>query len=339
MAGKSSMNVTQYQAIVTAYREVGNNASQIARLTGRNRDTIAKALRHGWPELGLPPVHTPYRQAAANSSATSSADGASAASTSPSPGASSSPSPATGTDGLSSKQSAARRQEEDAIAAGMQNLVGSAIVSTKILQKLVEQAPNILGKIGADGDDAIGPREFIRLVRELAKVSKETSASLAMLQAAGRLNTGEAGAITEHRHTGTVGVVAVSEDPVEREKRLDWLIDIHSRARAHVPGAYRGEEAGIIDIVPEATPANDTPAPETRVALVALSERGETVTPRGVGSEEAESNARRALAARSMPAAQIDRVIDRARGKAEREGRAVGDVLEEVLSAAPGRVA
>ena len=334
MAGKSSMNVTQYQAIVTAYREAGNNASAIARLTGRNRDTIAKALRDGWPELGFPPVHTPYRQAAAGSaaSATSSPDGASAASTG-TPAA-------TSPDGFTAKQAAARRQEEDAIAAGVSNLVGSSIVTTKILQKLVEQAPNILAKIGADGDEAISPREFIRLVRELSKVSKETSASLTMLQAAGRLNTGEAGAITEHRHTGTVGVVAVSEDPVEREKRLDWLIDIHARSRAHVPGAYKGEEAGIIDVVPEATPSNDgyDLGPNKPVALVTLRDGG-IVTPRGVDSEQAEADARLTLAERSMPAEQIDRVIDRARLKAERDGRALDDVLEETLEAQPGRVA
>jgi hypothetical protein len=338
MAGKSSMNVTQYQAIVTAYREVGNNASQIARLTGRNRDTIAKALRHGWPELGLPPVHTPYRQAAANSSATSSVDGASAASTSPNPGASSSPRPATSPDGFTAKQAAARRQEEDAIAAGVSNLVGSSIVTTKILQKLVEQAPNILAKIGADDAEAISPREFIRLVRELSKVSKESSASLAMLQAAGRLNTGEAGSITEHRHTGTVGVaVAVSEDPIEREKRLSWLIDIHQRARAHVPGEYRGEEQGIIDVTPEVVEASTVPA---SVALVALRDTSvEPAKPMGGDVGQAEANLRRALAARTMPAAQVDRVIDRARGKASREGRALDDVLEETLAAQPGRVA
>jgi len=205
---------------------------------------------------------------------------------------------------------------------------------------MIEQAPNILSKIGGDGDEAISPREYVRLIRELSKVNREASDSLNRLMAAGRLNTGQAQTISETRHTGTVGVaVAVAEDPIEREKRLDWLIDIHQRSRAHVPGAYRGEEAGIIDIVPEAVPANDGPTPETRVALVALNERGETVTPRGVGSEEAESNARRALAERSMPAEQVEKVIDRARGKAEREGRALADVLESVLTAQPGRVA
>jgi hypothetical protein len=200
MAGKSSMNGAQYQAIVTAYREAGNNAAQIARITGRNRDTIGKALRFGWPELGFPPVHQPHR------TAVSGAPGSASAATGTSPATPAGTSPATGPDGLTSKQSTARRQEEDAIGAGIQNLVGSGIVTTKILQKLIEQAPSILSKIVGTGDDAISPREYVRLIRELSKVIRESSDALNRLQAAGRLNTGEAGAITEHRHTGNVGV-------------------------------------------------------------------------------------------------------------------------------------
>lgn len=336
MAGKSNITRTDYQAIVTAYREVGPNALRIARIVGKNRQTIGKALRYGWPELGYPPVHLPHRSATVSNGAAGGTNGASTSAASTSPATSTGT--ATGTDGLSAKQSAARRQEEDVIQGSMQNLAGSAIVTTKILQKLVEQAPSILSKIGGDGDDAISPREYVRLIRELSKVNRETSDALNRLMAAGRLNTGEAQSISETRHTGNVGlsVDLTPEAAADREKRFQHLLGIHARARAHVPGSYKGEEHGIIDVVPEATPSNDVGA-GTPVAMAVLLER-ESITSAGENAAEAESNARLTLAARSMPAEQIERVIERARGKAEREGRAVGDVLEETLAAQPGRV-
>jgi hypothetical protein len=131
------------------------------------------------------------------------------------------------------------------------------------------------------------------------------------------------------------------EAQADRQKRLDYFLDMHARSRAHVPGEYRGEEQGIIDVVPEASPANEVYdlGPHAPVALGALREDGMIGTPLGENAAEAESNARLTLAARSMPADQIETVIARARSRAERSGVALADVLEEILSAAPGRVA
>ena len=99
----------------------------------------------------------------------------------------------------------------------------------------------------------MSPREYLRLVRELSKISRESSEALHRLQAAGRLNAGEAGAITEHRHTGSVGL-EVSDDPevqAERRRRLEHMLDMHARKRAYVPGSYQGEEQGIVDVEAE----------------------------------------------------------------------------------------
>src|SRR5438128_5696279 len=182
MAGRSNLTRTDYQAIVTAYREVGNNASQIARMSGRSRQTITRLLHRGNPALGYPAIHQPFRPATASAPVATAAGTGTAAGIGPSPGTPS----ATGPDGLSLKQSSARRREQDVILGSIQNLAGSAIVTAQILQKMIEQAPNILSKIGGTGDDAISPREYVRLIRELSKVSRETSDSLNRLMAAGR---------------------------------------------------------------------------------------------------------------------------------------------------------
>lgn len=49
-----------------------------------------------------------------------------------------------------------------------------------------------------------------------------------------------------------------------------------------------------------------------------------------------EAEARRALAARGMPEAQNDRVVERRRSGAERDGRALPAVPAEMLAAPPG---
>jgi len=329
MAGKSNLTRTDYQAIVTAYREVGDNASQIARMTGRNRQTITRALRRGWPDLGFPPIHQPFRTATASPSAGTTGTAA----TSPTPGTPA----ATGPDGLSAKQSSARRREEDVILGSIQNLAGSAIVTAQILQKMIEQAPAVLSKIAGSGEDAISPRDYVRLIRELSKVSRETSDSLNKLMAAGRLNTGEAQTIAEHRHSGSVEVSVSPEAEADRQKRLEHLISIHVRAREYAAGpGYMGEEAGIVDV--EATPVDDgldlasLNKPTSLTALRESTIANDVAVP-------TEPDARRALAARGMPEAQIDRVIERARARAEREGRALESVLAEILATPPGQAA
>ena len=211
MAGISHMSPESYLAIKNALHETRNNVSKTAKMVGRNRQTITKALREGWPQLGLPPIAPPAMAEA----------------------------PATTT-------TLAPTKEQQAISTQINNLLGNSVAVSKALAELVQQAPLVLAKIAADG--GIEPAQYVHFVRELGKTQAQTSAALAQLMAASRLSEGRAQTISEVQHSGSVGVevgvhVELSADAARA--RIEEMIDSHARARSRVPGRYQGEISGF----------------------------------------------------------------------------------------------
>jgi len=250
----------------------------------------------------------------------------------PSPGVSLAP-----TTGYTAKQQAARDREEDAVLSGVQNLIGLSVTLTDVIQ-LVRAEVKKLNDETDRAEKRLLLKELTGLLVSAGKVGASTSEALARVMAAGRLNTGQAGAITAMRHSCTVEHqhTDIGADE-EQERRLNHLLDIHARARAHVPGTYVGEEAGIIDaeVSTEGEPnLGDIARP---VSLTSLREGASVAEARGASQAEAEQRLRVALAERGMPATQIDRVVDRAKARCEQLARELSTVVDEVLAAPPGQ--
>lgn len=323
------MDAVQFEKIRAAYRELGPNALAISKAVGKHRSTVTRALREGFPKLGLPPI-CPVRPASPDGADGSSAGGSFSGSV---------PAAATATGAGSRGQTALGRAAETA-AAGTNLALGQLVVATRVLKKLEGSIDRVLSRandLDENGKPVVSLKEFMHVFRELSKIHSASVNALVASAAEIRTSLGMANSIEEHRHTGSVAVT--TDDPeakADQEKKLQHLIDIHVRARAHeASGGYEGEEAGpFIDV--QAEPLGDVGADLTSpTALASLRDGG--YPPAIADSAAAEARAREAFAARGMPAAQIDRVVDRARGKAEREGRALGAVVDEML-AEPGRV-
>ncbi len=71
-------------------------------------------------------------------------------------------------------------------------------------------------------------------------------------------------------------------------------------------------------------------------SLVSLREAASVVKSSQASHMEAEQRLRRALADRGMPATQIDRMVDKARARAEQLARDVSAVVDELLAQPPG---
>ncbi len=356
MGRKSTLTEADYLAVVTAFEQVGGkNVSAVVRLTKRSRELLDELWSKGKPELGMAPIsqrlafsptYSPAPAAAVSPVVTQS-ETQKAPSGGPGPtivGESrSSPSPGvdlTPTSGLSAKQQAARSREEDAILSMVQNLIGSSVTLT-ILTKVINEQAGLLEKITDNTEKRALLKELGALMAQTAKVTAVLTDGIPRVMAAGRLNTGQAGAITEHRHTGTVDVQHTDTDAAEAEERhLAHMLDIHARARAYVPGTYVGEEAGIIDA--EVTTVGGEPDLGDLgrpVALASLREGANLSEARGASRAEAEQRLRLALAERGMPATQIDRVVDRAKARCEQAARELSTIVDEVLATAPGQAA
>lgn len=354
MGRKSTLTEADYLQVVTAFESVGGkNVSAVARLTKRSRELLDELWLKGKPELGMPPISqrlafsptysptpAPAPIAVVTQSETQKAPEAgrgpaiaSESQSHPSPGVGQAP-----TNGYTEKQNQARTREEDAILSGIQNLLGASITLTDVIQLVRAEVQTLK----AEADPAAKRlllKELTGLLVQIGKVSSTVSEALARVMAAGRLNTGQASAITEHRHTGTVDVQHTdTQADEEANRRLAHMLDIHARARAYVPGTYVGEEAGIIDA--EATTIGEEPnlgEIGRPVALTSLREGASVSEARGAGQAEAEQRLRLALAARGMPATQIDRVVDKAKARAEQAARELSAIVEEVLAAPAGQ--
>lgn len=351
MGRKSSMTETDYLALVAAFKEVGGkNVAAVSRTTGKCRRLVTEMWDEGKPELGMPPISQKLgitstsvgsNSVPASAALTSIADKkTSEAGTGPTPATDSpiTPSPgvvATPTNGFTAKQQAARQQEEVAILSMIQNLVGASITLTSITQLINQQVP-LVSQIQDAAEKRVLLKELGALMIQVGKVAAVLTDGIPRVMAAARLNTGQAGAITELHHTGTVQIETGpnTELAAERQRRYDHLVDMALRARTYVPGAYQGEESGIVDAeVTEAVEEAPVSSP-LQEGVRALTIRQEPPTPT---PEEAEQRLRVALAARGMPALQIDRVLERTKARCQELARSMSDMVDEVLATPPGQ--
>ncbi len=348
MANKSKVTEAEYLAVLRAFEQVGRkNVLAVERITGRSRPFITELWTTGKPELGMKPIaeivdftrsSAPPPEVPPTAVVQNTPDKVQPAPAPTPAGASDSGSPSPTSSiathivlpGLTQKQAAVRRIEEDAILSMVNNLTGASVILSS-LTKLIHEQVGLLKDIPDHTERRAMMKELGALMVQVGKVTSVLTDGIPRVMAAARLNTGQAGAITEHRHTGTVGVEVANdaEALAERERRMAHMLDMHARARAYVPGSYKGEEAGIID-AEVSEPLPEPPRTE-------LQEKVRALTIRRVPAEEAEANLRRALSDRGMPAERVEAMLEKARTRAAELARELSDVVDDMLAQPPGQ--
>jgi len=137
-----------------------------------------------------------------------------------------------------------------------------SVAISRLLSKLVEQAPTILAKLTGTGEDAVTPKEFLSFVRDIARAQAASSKSIEAIAKASRIDSGSPSALHEHKHLdigagagpGPVPPLAAAErTPEEAGARLLHLARVH--ARLSEPLEYDGAERGIVEEEDEAETA------------------------------------------------------------------------------------
>lgn len=143
--------------------DTGYNVAEVARRLKRNRETVTRVLRQGYPSLGFPAVQPDAAPAPAAPAAPQSSAGLA---------------------------SVVKTPEQSALSNHVQNSIGTSVAISQILKKLVEQAPAILSRITGDGTDPISPREYLGFVRDISRANAASSKAIAEVSAASRAAAG-----------------------------------------------------------------------------------------------------------------------------------------------------